>query len=206
MHARRLNEELQWERYPQSHYIINLKRELKMKKKIEKMNEIREYCKSVSTSLGKMFIGYDCWNEIDDDANVVDGEIYLLRKKNGEHEYQVLGRQYEPYDRVNDFADECVEIFEYNNHEIATLQDVFNRCFEHRYEDALYRKDFEAIKDITDDFKRCENYIDEYLTSDEYFLTISEYLTPDVVERYPMVWFEDVYEYRIALKLPEDLD
>lgn len=173
-----------------------------MEKKIEKVNEIREYCKSVSTGLGEMFVGYDNWNELAADADVVGGEIYLLRKKNGEHEYQVLGRQYDKYDRVDDFDNKYVDVFEYNSRDVITLQDVYNRCFDHRYEEALLKRDFEAFKDLADDFKIIENYIDEYLTSDEYFLTINEYLSPDVVERYPMVWFEDVYEYRIALKLP----
>jgi hypothetical protein len=152
-----------------------------------------------------MFVGYDTWNEIADDADVVGGEIYLLRKRNGEHEYQVLGRQYEPYDRVNDFADECVDVFQYNENTDELLEDVFDRCFKHRYEDAIYMNDYEAVKDLTDDFKYCEDMIDDFLTSDAYVLTISEYLNCDVVERYPMVWFEDVYEYRIALKLPDEL-
>lgn len=175
-----------------------------MEKKIEKVNEIREYCKSVSTGLGEMFVGYDNWNELAADADVVGGEIYLLRKKNGEHEYKVLGRQYDKYDRVDDFDNKCVDVFEYNSRDVITLQDVYNRCFDHRYEEALYHHDFEAFKDLADDFKIIENYIDEYLTSDEYFLTINEYLSPDVIERYPMVWYEDVYEYRMALKLTED--
>jgi hypothetical protein len=176
-----------------------------MEKKKEVLNEIREYCKSVSTGLGEMFVGYDTWNEIADDADVVGGEIYLLRKRNGEHEYQVLGRQYEPYDRVNDFADECVDVFQYNENTDELLEDVFDRCFKHRYEDAIYMNDYNAVKDLTDDFKYCEDMIDDFLTSDAYVLTISEYLNCDVVERYPMVWFEDVYEYRIALKLPDEL-
>lgn len=174
-----------------------------MEKKKEVLNEIHEYCKSVSTGLGEMFIGYDEWFDIVDDAEFLDGEIYLLKRRNGERVYQVVCHQYEKYDRINDFNDKCVDVFEYNSQEVITLQDVYNRCFDHRYEEALYHHDFEAFKDLADDFKRIENYIDEYLTS-EYFLAINEYLSPDVVERYPMVWFEDVYEYRIALKLPSE--
>ena len=176
-----------------------------MEKKKEVLNEIREYCKSVSTGLGEMFVGYDNWNELADDADVVGGEIYLLRKKNGEHEYQVLGRQHEPYDRVNDFADECVAVFKYNENTDELLEDVFDRCFKHRYENAIYMNDYEAVKDLTEDFKYCEDMIDDFLTSDAYVLTINDFLNCDVVERYSMVWFEDVYEYRIALKLPDEL-
>lgn len=176
-----------------------------MEKKKEVLNEIREYCKSVSTGLGEMFVGYDNWNELADDADVVGGEIYLLRKKNGEHEYQVLGRQYKPYDRVNDFADEYVAVFQYYENTEELLEDVFDKCFKHRYEDAIYQNDCDAVKDLTDDLKRCEDMINDFFTSDSFILTVDEYLNCDVVERYPMVWFEDVYEYRIALKLPDEL-
>ena len=72
-------------------------------------------------------------------------------------------------------------------------------------ENAIYMNDYEAVKDLTEDFKYCEDMIDDFLTSDAYVLTINDFLNCDVVERYPMVWFEDVYEYRIALKLPDEL-
>lgn len=178
-----------------------------MEKKKEVLNEIREYCKSVSTGLGEMFVGYDNWNELADDADVVGGEIYLLRKKNGEHEYQVLGRQYEPYDRVNDFNNKCVDIFRYDDWEGYTIREVYHTCFKHRLEEAM-SNDEDGIDDLIDilkDFASVKKEIRDYLTSDEYILTIDEYLNSNVIERYSMVWFEDVYEYRIALKLPDEL-
>lgn len=177
-----------------------------MEKKKEVLQEIHEYCKSVSTGLGEMFVGYDSWNELADDAEVVGGEIYLLRKKNGEHDYQVLGRQYEPYDRVNDFNNQCVDIFCYDKWEGCTIREVYHTCFKHLLEEAMSKEedDIDEMVDILKDFASVKKEIRDHLTSDEYILTIDKYLNSDVVERYPMVWFEDVWEYRIALKLPTE--
>lgn len=170
-------------------------------------NYLEEYgYRSVATSVGEMFVGFDNWNELEETAKEVGGEIYLLKKRNGERVYQSLGRQYDKYDRVDDFNDKCVDIFYYDEWEEYTIREVYRTSFRHRLEDAMSNDEdgVEYMLDILKDFKRAKSYIFEFLTSDDYILIINESLSCDVIERYPMIWYDDVYEYRIALKMPAE--
>lgn len=159
---------------------------------------------SKATTLGEMFVGFDEWEELAEMAEDIGGEIYLLKKRKGERVYQSLGRQFDKHDRVDDFNDTCVEVFYYNLWENDTIREVFFRCIQHRLEDAMTKNEdcADDMLDILKDFERAKRYIKDYLTSDKYVLTIDEYLNCDVIERYPTLWYEDVWEYRMALKLP----
>lgn len=160
--------------------------------------------RSIATTLGEMFVGFDEWEEISEMANEVGGEIYLLKMRKGERVYQSLGRQYGKHDRVDDFNDKCVDIFYYDEWEYNTIRDVYHTCFKHRLEEAI-SKDEEGADDMVDileDFNRAKKYVNEYLTSEDNILIINEYLSCDVIERYPTIWYDDVWEYRMALKLP----
>lgn len=175
---------------------------------MEKKDYLLEECgyRSVATSLGEMFVGYDEWEEMEEMANEVGGEIYLLKKRNGERVYQTLSRQHDKHDRVDDYNDKCVDIFYYDEWEGNTIRDVYHTCFKHRLEEAMSH-DEEGVDDIIEilkEFNRAKKYIEDYLTSEDSILTIDEYLSCDVIERYPTIWHEDVYEYRMALKLPTE--
>ena len=173
-----------------------------------KKKDYLEECGYISkaTTLGEMFVGFDEWEDLSEMANEVGGEIYLLKKQKGERVYQSLGLQYDKYDRVDDFNDKCVDVFFYHDEwaEEDTIKEVFETCIRHRIEDALTKGEdgTDNMLDTLNDFDRIKEYITEYLTSNSYILTVDEYLSCDVIERYPTIWFEDVWEYRMALKLP----
>lgn len=163
--------------------------------------------RSVATSLGEMFVGFDEWEELSEMAEDIGGEIYLLKKRKGERIYQSLGRQYNKYDRVDVFNDKCVDVFFYHDEWDGedTIREVFEQCIRPRLEDA-FTKGEEGTDDMLDtlnDYDRIKRYIVNYLTSNSYILTVDEYLSCDVIERYPTIWYEDVWEYRMALKLTE---
>ena len=162
---------------------------------------------SKATTLGEMFVGFDEWEELAEMAEDIGGEIYLLKKRKGERVYQSLGRQFDKHDRVDDFNDTCVDVFFYREwDEENTIREVFERCIRHRLEDAMTRgvSGTDDMLDTLNDFDRIKEYITEYLTSNRFVLTVDEYLSCDVIERYPTLWYEDVWEYRMALKLTEE--
>lgn len=175
---------------------------------MEKKKDYLEECgyRSVATTSGEMFVGYDEWEDLSEIATEVGGEIYLLKKRKGERVYQSLGHEYDKHDRVDDFSDKCVDIFYYDEWEDNTIRDVYHTCFKHRLEDAMSKNEdgVDDMLDIIKDFRRAVEYIKSYLTSDSYILTVDEYLCCDVIERYPTIWYDDVWEYRMALKLPTE--
>lgn len=163
---------------------------------------------SIHTSMGEMFADNLDWEDLVETAEEIGAEIYLLKKRNGERVYNVLGQQYDKHDRVDDFNDKCVDVFFYHEEweEEDTIREVFERCIRHRLEDAMSKGELgtDDMLDILKDFDRIKEYITEYLTSNRFVLTVDEYLNCDVIERYPTLWYDDVYEYSMALKLTED--
>lgn len=163
---------------------------------------------SIHTSMGEMFADNLYWEELVETAEEIGAEIYLLKKRNGERVYQSLGRQFDKHDRVDDFNDKCVDVFFYHEEweEDDTIREVFERCIRHRLEDAISKGESgtDDMFDTLNDFDRIKEYITEYLTSNRFVLTVDEYLNCDVIERFPTLWYDDVYEYCMALKLTED--
>lgn len=175
----------------------------------KKKKQLEEWgFKSIPTSMGEMFADNLDWEDLVESANEIGAEIYLLKKRNGERVYQSLGRQFDKHDRVEDFNDKCVEVFFYHDEwdEEDTTREVFEQCIRPHLEYALTKGE-EGTDDMLDtlnDFDRIKEYITEYLTSNRFVLTVDEYLICDVIERYPTIWYEDVWEYRMALKLTEE--
>lgn len=175
----------------------------------KKKKQLEEWgFKSIPTSMGEMYTDHLYWEDLVESANEIGAEIYLLKKRDGERVYNVLGQQHDKHDRVDDFNDKCVDVFFYHEEweEEDTIREVFERCIRHRLEDAMSKgeggtddifntlKDFDQIKQLIYDEFYCERFV----------LVIDEYLNCNVIERYPTLWYEDVWEYRMALKLTED--
>lgn len=172
----------------------------------KKKKQLEEWgFKSIPTSMGEMFADNLDWEDLVDTANEIGGEIYLLKKRNGERVYNVLGQQHYKHDRVDDFNDKCVDVFFFHEEwdEEDTIREVFEQCIRPRLEDALTKGEngTDDMLDTLNDFDRIKKHIVDYLTSNSYILTVDEYLMCDVIERYPTIWYEDVWEYRLALKL-----
>lgn len=175
----------------------------------KKKKQLEEWgFKSIPTSMGEMFVDHLYWEDLVESANEIGAEIYLLKKRNGERVYQSLGRQFDKYDRVEDFDNKCVDVFFYHDEweDEDTIKEVFEQCIRHRLEEAMTKGEdgTDDMLDTLKEFDRIKEYIFKYLTSTHFILTIDEYLNCDVIERYPTLWYDDVWEYRMALKLTED--
>lgn len=175
----------------------------------KKKKQLEEWgFKSIHTSMGEMFADNLYWEDLVETTNEIGAEIYLLKKRDGERVYSVLGQQYDKYDRKEDFNDKCVEIFDYNGYEEwereELFYDIFVRCIRPRLEDAMDRDDANDMLNTLRDFDRIKKFVERELNHDREILVIDEYLSADVIERYPTWWHEDVWEYRMALRLKED--
>lgn len=175
----------------------------------KKKKQLEEWgFKSIHTSMGEMFADNLDWEDLVESANEIGAEIFLLKKRKGEQVYNILGQQHDKHDRVDDFNDKCVDVFFYHEEweEDDTIREVFERCIRHRLEDAMTRgkSGTDDMLDTLNEFDRIKEYITEYLTSNRFVLTVDEYLNCDVIERFPTLWYDDVYEYCMALKLTED--
>jgi hypothetical protein len=174
----------------------------------KKKKQLEEWgFKSIPTSMGEMYTDHLYWEDLVESANVIGAEIFLLKKRDGERVYQSLGRQFDKHDRVDDFNDKCVDVFFYHEEwEEDTIREVFERCIRHRLEDAMSKGESgtDDMLYTLNDFDRIKKFVEEEFNYDREILIIDEYLSADVIERYPTLWYEDVWEYRMALKLNEE--
>lgn len=158
--------------------------------------ELERWCKSVPTNIGEngtMYVRFGDWQEISESAEKTGGEIYMLRKRNGERAYTVLGRQYEPYDRRQDFATTFSKGDDiYEDYYKAIIIEIAN-------EGAIGALEG-LVKNASQAIRLCEQ-----LTDEEFLVVYPECdHTTEEMRIYPMEWNEDVYEYAFGLFITEE--
>lgn len=164
--------------------------------KQQEVAELERWCKSVPTNIGEngtMYVRFGDWQEISESAEKTGGEIYMLRKRNGERAYKVLGRQYEPYDRRQDFADTFTK-----------GDDIYEDCYKaiiiELAEEGKIGELEELVKNASQAIRLCEQ-----LTDDEFLVVCPECgYTTEEHRINPMEWNEDVYEYAFGLFITEE--
>lgn len=170
-----------------------------MKKEEMKQQEIAElekWSKSVPTNIeenGTMYIRFSDWQEIQESAEKTGGEIYMLRKRNGERQYTVLGRQYEPYDRRRDY-----------DYTFAKGDDIYEDYYKaiiiELAEEGKIGELEEMVENASKAICQCEQ-----LTDEEFLVVCPECgHTTEEHRIYPMEWDEDVYEYAFGLFIPSE--
>lgn len=164
----------------------------------------------IATDKGNMYVSFNSFAEIKQMSEKAQGKIYLLRAPSDmasiHSRFQTICELAEPYDRMTDYI---------NNQEVASLlfagdyckSDILRIAYEQCYKSRLERymtaqiDSMEELNDILRNLHMCGKIID-YMAKED-FLVVFNSLDSDIIERYPMNWFNDKFMYYIALALPE---